>query len=198
MDNIISIDNQNAAPVDETPKFQFYRGPISNVRSAGTMTILDAYRYITSMEACERTIKLREIADANDHRNFKGKKFDYALFSGTFSQRNDAGLIKHSGFICLDFDHLGFRLSELKERLVCDKYFDTQLLFRSPSGDGLKWVISIDLERCDHRTWFVALQNYIREAYQAEVDSACINVSRACFLPWDATCYVNPKITTEL
>ena len=188
-------DSQNILTM---PKFQFYRGPITNIRSAGTMTILDAYHYITSMEACQRTMELRGIEDEKEHRAYKGRHFDYVLFSGLFKQRNDAGLDRHSGYICLDFDHLGYRLYELKERLVSDKYFDTQLLFRSPSGDGLKWVISIDLQRCDHRTWFIALQNYIREAYMAEVDPACINLSRACFLPWDASCYINPLISNEL
>lgn len=75
-------DSQNTLTM---PKFQFYRGPITNIRSAGTMTILDAYHYITSMEACQRTMELREIKDEKEHRAYKGRHFDYVLFSGLAS-----------------------------------------------------------------------------------------------------------------
>ena len=64
----------------------------------------------------------------------------------------------------------------------------------SPSGDGLKLIVAIDLQEADHATWFLALQNYIRLNYGVDIDPACKNVSRACFLPYDRHCYVNPLV----
>ena len=54
----------------------------------------------------------------------KRKKIKLALpaicFSGIFSKREDAGLVRHSGLIAIDFDHLGNRLPELRKRLESD------------------------------------------------------------------------------
>ena len=179
--------------------FQFYRAPITTVQSRTTMTIKEAYQYITSMEAMERTHKLRAIEDEKKRKAYKAQAFDFVLFSGTFRQRKAEALIEHSGLICLDFDHVGNDRQRwaLREQLLKDPYFETQLLFTSPSGDGLKWVIAIDMEKHDHLSWFIALQNYIRHSYGVEVDKACKDVCRSCFLPHDASCYVNPIIFNE-
>lgn len=180
-------------------KFQFYRAPITTVQSRTTMTLKEVYQYITSMEALERTHKLRAIEDEKKRKAYKAQAFDFVLFSGTFRQRKAEALIEHSGLICLDFDHVGNDRQRwaLREQLLKDPYFETQLLFTSPSGDGLKWVIAIDMEKHDHLSWFIALQNYIRFTYQKEIDKACKDVCRSCFLPHDASCYVNPIIFNE-
>lgn len=179
--------------------FQFYRAPIMNVQSRTTMTIKEAYQYITSLEPMERTHKLRAFNDEKEAKKFKAQNFDFALFSGTFRQRKAEALSEHSGLICLDFDHVGNHRQRwaLREKLLKDPYFKTELLFTSPSGDGLKWIVSIDIDRHDHLTWFIALQNYIRHTYGVEADKACKDVCRACFLPHDASCYVNPIILQE-
>ena len=180
-------------------EFQFYRAPIMTVQSRTTMTVKEVYQYITSMEAMERTHKLRTIGDEKEAKKFKWNNFDFVLFSGTFRRRKAEALIEHSGLICLDFDHVGNDRERwaLRERLLQDPYFETQLLFTSPSGDGLKWVIDIDMEKCDHLKWFLALQKYVRRTYGVEIDKACKDVCRACFLPHDASCYVNPIILQE-
>ncbi|HAH24353.1 MAG TPA: VirE protein, partial [Prolixibacteraceae bacterium] len=61
----------------------------------------------------------------------------------------------HSGLLTLDFDHVS-NLDGLKKTLLSDRYFDTELMFVSPSGDGLKWVISIDLMESSHQQWFAS------------------------------------------
>ena len=91
----------------------------------------------------------------------------------------------------MDFDHLP-NLSEMKNRLLSDEYFDTQLLFVSPSSDGLKWIISIDTGAATHADYFAAIANYIKQTYQIEVDKSGRDISRACFLPHDPQAYINP------
>jgi hypothetical protein len=80
-------------------------------------------------------------------------------------------LIKHSDLLCLDVDHLN-SVQPLFNRLLQDNYFDTQLLFRSPSGDGLKWITSIDTKQATHGDFFATVVNYILQTCGVEVDKS--------------------------
>jgi len=181
-------------------RMQFYRHPISNVVSHNRVGIYHLWTYITNpMLWKQATDTLRGIADEKERKAYKAKEFDYILASGTFCSRNDKGLIQHSSLICTDIDHIGYdQVEELKQEFIHDEvmkeYFELELAFRSPSGDGLKLINQIDLQEADHATWFFALQNYIRLNYGVNIDPACKNVSRACFLPFDRHCYVNPLV----
>lgn len=96
-----------------------------------------------------------------------------------------------SNLLCVDFDHIS-DLEGLFARLLEDKYFDTALLFRSPSGDGLKWVIEINKGALSHSDFFRAVENYIFKTYGIKVDQSGKDISRACFLPYDPAAYINP------
>ena len=74
-----------------------------------------------------------------------------------------------------------------------DEYFETELMFVSPSGDGIKWIIPIDITIATQSTFFKAVANYIKKTYGLEVDQSGKDVSRACFLPHDAVPFINPK-----
>lgn len=193
-------EQEKACTTSQPGAFSFFRAPAKSVKPCKSPDVKGIYKYITLYApAMEATRKLRSIKDKDEARKFKGTHFDFVCFSGTFSYRKDDCLIAHSGLLSLDFDHVGnpMQLWALREKLIADPYFTTWLLFTSPSGDGLKWVVSIDLAKCDHATWFRALQNYIRATYGEEVDEKCSNVSRTCFLPHDGSCYVNPIILQE-
>jgi hypothetical protein len=86
--------------------------------------------------------------------------------------------------MCLDFDHLS-NSAEIKQILLKDPYFETEMLFVSPSGDGLKWVIPIDTDRAPHRDYFMAVSNYLEKIYNLKPDPSGKDISRACFLPHD-------------
>ena len=178
--------------MEEKHQFSFFLAPAKQVKPFRTMNVKQAFDYIISdMDATIATHNLREIHDPKEHRLFKSRNFAFATFSGVFSYRSDKMLLKHSGLLCLDFDHLGnvYRIWELKERLLRDQNFQTALAFTSPSGDGLKWVIEIDINKADHKTWFNAVANYVKQQYRLDVDPQCANVSRACFLPHDPFCW---------
>lgn len=180
--------------------FSFFRAPAQSVNPLKSVDVKGIYKYITLYQpAMKATRELRGITDEKEARKYKASHFDFVCFSGVFSYRKDDCIVEHSRLLCLDFDHVGsyMALWSLRERLIEDPHFITWLLFTSPSGDGLKWVIEIDLQKCDHKTWFRALQNYVRVSYGMEVDEKCINVSRACFLPHDSSCYVHPSILHE-
>lgn len=90
----------------EAPVFSFFRAPISNTLPHKSISLLDAYHYLIGHFARQRTHMLRGISDAQQARRFKANNFDYCCFSGIFSKRNDNALIRHSGLMCIDFDHL--------------------------------------------------------------------------------------------
>ena len=132
------------------------------------------------------------MTDKKEARKYKADNFDYVTFSGTFLKREEEGLKNHSGLLTVDLDHLE-NISEVRARLLQDEYFESELLFVSPSGDGLKWIIPIDLSECTHQEYFIAVSNYIRATYGITVDESGKDVSRACFLPFDPQVYINPK-----
>ena len=177
----------------EAPVFSFFRAPISNTLPHKSISLLDAYHYLIGHFARQRTHMLRGISDAQQARRFKANNFDYCCFSGIFSKRNDNALIRHSGLMCIDFDHLPDP-DDLFRRLLLDDYFDTQLLFRSPSGDGLKWIIPIDLAEHTHGDYFQAVAAYILQRYSVKIDKSGRDISRACFLPYDPDTFINPEL----
>ena len=176
----------------QSPLFSFFKAPVSNTKPHKAVSLLQIYNVIKGDYYKDRTQKLRTISDVVQARKFKAGNFDYCTFSGTFENRNDKALIKHSGLLCVDFDHLN-SVSTLFNRLLQDDYFDTQLLFRSPSGDGLKWIIFIDTTQVTHGNFFAAVANYILQTYGVAVDKSGRDISRACFLPHDPQAFINPQ-----
>ena len=191
-------------------KIQFYTAPITNTSSRQALNLAEVYQYITTDAAAQQhTTALRDIiariatgeAIEAEARAYKANHFDFVLFSGLFRSRTDAGLFVHSGLLCLDMDHLGGpeAVSTLRQQLLHDPCFPTLLLFTSPGGDGVKWVIYIDQQRCpSHHTWFLALEQYVKERYGVAIDRKCSNLSRACFLPHDPNCYLHPALHSTL
>lgn len=176
----------------EIPTFSFFNRPVTNAKPAKEVTIVEVYNLIKGEAYKTSTQALRNIANPKIAKSYKAQNFDYVTFSGTFNHRNNDSLIKHSGLITIDFDHIS-NIETLKEQLLNDDFFETELLFVSPSGDGLKWIIPIDLNDGSHLLFFSAIEKYIKETYNLDIDKSGKDISRACFLPYDANCYINPK-----
>jgi hypothetical protein len=174
------------------PVFSYFNKPIANTQPAKIVNLLDIYRLVKGDTFKTVTEKLRSIPDKGKARNYKTQNFDYVTFSGTFSKREDKALIKHSGLITIDFDHVQ-DLEQLKLLLLKDEYFETELLFTSPSGDGLKWIIPVDTSRYSHAEYFEGIQGYIGQTYNLQIDKSGRDISRACFLVHDNNIFINPK-----
>ena len=174
----------------------FFRKPITNKRPMKTVSLFEVFCMVHERHAIVETERLRSIADHEEARRYKGQSFDYVTPCGVFSYCSDASLVRHSGLMCMDLDHLT-DVEATKQRLIDDPMFETLLLFRSPSGDGLKWFVAIDLSKCDHKTWFTAIRNYLMACHgltEKQVDASCQNVSRACFLCYDPDAYLKAEL----
>lgn len=190
--SVLSVITDIQKPKIQIPKFSFFKRPITNTKPDKEMNLVEVYQLINSELYKLNTLNIRQIQDKAKSRVFKAQNFDYVTFSGTFSKRTDNDLIKHSGLITIDFDHVQ-DLEQLRQALLNDEYFDTELLFVSPSGDGLKWIIQIDLSQGSHQLLFSAIAAYIKKTYNLEVDKSGKDISRACFLPYDNNIFINPK-----
>ena len=178
--------------MDDLHGFSFYRKPIQNIEPCRAITVVDVYRYLVGHYAKPQTDALRSLTSPSEAKKYKATHFDYCTFSGLFRKRNEKELIQHSGLLCLDFDHVG-NPDRFKERLLQHDYFDTELMFTSPSGDGVKWIIPIDLKGWEHSRYFKAVANCIKSTGLPPVDKSGSDVARSCFLPYDPQAYINPK-----
>lgn len=175
-----------------SPVFSYFQRPITNIVPNRQASLVEVFHLIRGTDFATCTSTLRKIQDVKKARKYKASNFDYVTFSGEFSKRNDKNLKKHSGLLTIDFDHIP-DIYTLKESLLQDQYFETELLFTSPSGDGLKWIIPIELIKVKHQDYFKAVANYIQQTYSLEVDGSGKDISRACFLPHDPNAFINPK-----
>ena len=173
-------------------QFSFFRKPIQNTAPLRAVGIVDIYRYIVGHYSEPQTTTLRALTDNEEAKRYKATHFDFCTFSGLFRKRNEEELVMHSGLMCIDFDHVK-DLDGLKRRLLGNEYFDTELMFVSPSGDGLKWIIAVELQGWEHSRFFKAVVNCLESCGFPDVDKSGSDVARSCFLPHDPHAYINPK-----
>lgn len=189
-DKIINKEPMLLNEID-LPRFSFFFGPISNTKPYAQISLLQVYKLIKGNRYKPRTERLRAFTEPEAAGKFKQSSFEYVCFSGMFSKRSDKALLHPSGLLVFDFDKVN-DLSLLRKTLLDDPNFVTQLMFVSPSGKGLKWVIAVDLKQCTHQEWFAAVAAYLDTIFNVKVDRSGKDISRACFLCHDPEVYINP------
>jgi putative DNA primase/helicase len=118
------------------------------------------------------------------------KKLAGILWSGRFSRRANDATIQHSGLLCADLDKLDSgKLSDAREKLVKSEHLYT--LFRSPTGDGLKAVFRVPADASKHLASFRAVERHVFELTGIQIDQACKDVARICFVSYDPFAYSN-------
>jgi hypothetical protein len=104
---------------------------------------------------------------------------------------------EYSYLLCIDFDNVESP-EQLRKTLLSDEHIETLLLFVSPSGNGIKWLIPTDRQFIQqgytHKQYFAAVANYLHHTYRIYADPSGSDVSRACFLCHDTDAYINPAV----
>lgn len=140
--------------------------------------------------------RARQALADGDTERFAALKRELPAVSiaGTFSARNNKGLLAHSGLMPIDLDHLDpAAMAEAKTWLRDDPH--CAFLYTSPSGSGLKGAYCIDTRHTDdagHKIAFAAVRNHLRERHHLDLDPACKDVARLAFLSHDPECHHNP------
>ena len=139
--------------------------------------------------------KYREYADkvrnAKTREEMDQAKFDAPgfSFSGIFERRGKDRLIRHSGIIAIDIDHLNESVFSEKVRLMENPYVYS--VFLSISGKGLKVLVkvpeSLDAER--HKLYYKA----IAEDFGVKEDRRAQDVARYTNVTYDPDLYLNSE-----
>ena len=103
---------------------------------------------------------------------------------GTFLKRNESGLLKHSGFMCVDIDNFSD-----KSALINDPY--TYCCMKSVGGNGFAVIIKINPDK--HKDSYRWIEKYYLEKYGIQVDSLPKNVASARYITFDEDLYINTK-----
>lgn len=119
-------------------------------------------------------------------RNEKKKFAPTVTIAGTFSERKDDKLVKHSGFIAIDVDEVE-NINAVKALLRTDKYVYSS--FVSISGRGLCLLFKI--KGTKHREAFAGISEYLYNEYNIIVDPTSVNISRPRFISYDPDLYIN-------
>jgi hypothetical protein len=139
-----------------------------------------------------RATMRRELTRHGDEKRAKQtageikKQLPAVMWCGTFSSREKPAsdkLISHSGLLCADLDSLNGELPAVREKLSDSPYLWT--LFESPSGDGLKAVFRVPADLAKHAGSFRAVEQHVKRLTGVQIDEACKDVARLCFLSYD-------------
>lgn len=122
-----------------------------------------------------------------ESRNKQKTELNQVTISGTFMKRSEEGLIKHSGFICIDIDY------SLKsyEALKLDQY--TYSVFKSVSGNGIAVIVKIEPDKETHKDSFRFLQKYYFENYGEFTDLMPSSVASTRCVSFDPDLFINEK-----
>lgn len=175
--------------IPESMRFSVFKAPITNTLPLKSVTLQDVYTVIRSAKYSDVTARLRAMETKPERDLCKKYELDYVTFSGTFTKRSDSSLVNHSGYFCVDIDHIG---NQIDIDLILNKllnFYHPALFFKSPSGDGLKLVYKIDIESASHIEYYFAFEDYFKTEHNIDIDIACKDVSRACFLCHDEDCF---------
>ena len=194
----------------------FFKAPVWNKYPRKTVSLFWVWLYVTmkylqmgpdqdrDIGLVSKTECLRRTLGDEAQRDYKGRNLDYFTPGGTYSYCADSSLVEPSGMLCVDCDHLDDDSPQMKRRitpeemkrlLLADPYWGerTLMMFTSPRGHGLKWLVEIDLSKCDYGTWFNAVRNYLMVTYgfgEKQIDSTVANQSHACYISYDPGAYL--------
>ena len=178
------------------PLVSYFKPPITNVLPHKDVTLRNIAKLIRGPYLAVRTQQLRALPSTSEER--KRLKTGLPSFTpgGTFTKRASDYLIKRSGLLGLDFDHVP-DLPAARARLLEDSSLPIDLLFISPSGDGLKAMVRVPLGH-NHQTNFRALSAYLQDHHGLTPDPSGKDVARACFACHDPEAWVHPMYHNTL
>ena len=179
-----------SATVGSPASFSYFKGPITNVIPTRDITVGELYWLIKSDTLVELTQQLRSAPEKSEVREQLKKRLPYVTPAGTFAKRANTQLIARSGLIVLDFDHVSDVVST-RARLLADPHLPIELLYISPSGNGIKAFVKVPLEH-EHQDNFAALTACVQR-HGLTPDPCGKDWARACFVCHDPGVWIHPS-----
>lgn len=97
---------------------------------------------------------------------------------------------RRKGYTIFDFDHVD--IAATRELLLSLEQFETVLIFKKPSGNGVNWIVKNN-SRLDHTQFYKAVSRCLQLNYNLTTDPCGRFPERCCLLPYDPAVYINPK-----
>ena len=108
------------------------------------------------------------------------------LWSGEFTTRKKAGFVRHSGIVAADFDNVA-NPAALRNQIATDPHCLAAWI--SSSATGVWALFAVDPARPHAESWR-AVNIRCKDAFGVDIDQACTDVARLCFMSWDPNAYV--------
>jgi archaellum biogenesis ATPase FlaH len=166
-----------------------------DITPIATSSIKSIFRTIQS-EKFKSNVELIRKLKADEDKNYREekKKLPAVTFSGVFTERNVSSLVDYGGILCVDIDSISQgQLLDLRVKLKDNKM--VLGYFVSPSGDGLKVLLySSAVSKEYHQAFYFSAEKYFRETYSVEIDRACKDVSRLCYISYDPEAYLASEV----
>jgi hypothetical protein len=135
-------------------------------------------------EVVKQSIIRLRLANSKEAKDEIKSSLPIVCFGGTFKKRSIDGLVFGSGLLVIDLDGL-----ENAEKARDEMYSDRHVVaaFISPSGNGVKYLVSIPIVNGDneYKDYFFGWHNYAYEKYGYDIDMSGQDISRACYLSYD-------------
>jgi hypothetical protein len=164
----------------------------------GEKSILEVLQEIKSDKYQSEVNSIRYALHKGDDKTADSIKSGLLGFtaSGTFGEsRTKANITTYSQIVCLDFDDIPVTEIETLASKInqCDY---TMASFISPSGEGLKVFIKVNSNAEQHTTAYNQVANFYKELSGYDFDAKCKDITRLCFVSYDADLFLNEEATT--
>jgi hypothetical protein len=172
----------------------------SNVSREDTrITIYKRIKHVKGGMQVQVNEVVNDIRTKSERLNVPHKKLlpvGYFSVTGFNGRKTNKNAISHTGLIIIDIDkkdNPSTDFIKLKKALIQDIL--VYACFTSPSG-GLKIIVRTNIKSNEHHeAHYNAVKQYFLKAYAEikKIDPTGSNISRACYLPYDANAYYNPS-----
>jgi hypothetical protein len=98
----------------------------------------------------------------------------------------------YTQIMCFDFDKLTYeRTGQALAELQSWEF--AMLVFKSPSGNGIKLFVCVDSKEQQHELIYKCLEQFFKDKFDLLADMQCIDYSRLCFFSHDSNAYFNAE-----
>lgn len=146
----------------------------------------------------------RAVADGRDAKKAVAslkKNLPAVMWSGQFKTRAksvplEEKLVRHSGLLCADLDHLDGQIEEVRSKLNTSPYLLASFL--SPTGSGVKALFLVPADAAQHKVSFESVRHHIHQLTALEIDGACSDVTRLCFVSDDPDLLCRDAVCSQI
>ncbi len=160
------------------------------------VTLLQVVKAVQNGRYADLVAKIRSTKDKKARSALKLQLPAFTT-SGIYFGKAEGEPSYTTGLIQIDIDELGGRsLAETRAILQRDTF--TFIMFTSPSGKGLKLIVSITKKRENFLGHYFRLEKWYKEMYGITIDTKCKNINRVCFFSHDPDIYIRELPATKL